>query len=90
MKKIAIGITGASGAIYAKILIEKLQQMKDIECCMVMSDNAKDVWKYELGKDESYEFENIKHYSIKDYFSPIASGSSHYDALVTVFFKELR
>ncbi len=82
MKKIAIGITGASGAIYAKILIEKLQQMKDIECCMVMSDNAKDVWKYELGKDESYEFENIKHYSIKDYFSPIASGSSHYDALV--------
>ncbi|KXK41615.1 MAG: 3-octaprenyl-4-hydroxybenzoate carboxy-lyase [Bacteroidetes bacterium OLB11] len=48
---------------------------------MVMSNNAKDVWKYELG-GEDYQFENIKHYAINDYFSPIASGSSRYDALV--------
>lgn len=81
MKKIAIGITGASGAIYAKQLIKKLQTQPDLKLSIVMSDNAKDVWKYELGED--YFFENeIKHYSIHDYFAPFASGSSSYEAFV--------
>ncbi len=81
MKKIAVGITGASGAIYAKALLQALQKIEQIECCVVMSNNAKDVWKYELG-NEDYQFKNIKQYAIQDYFSPIASGSSRYDAFV--------
>lgn len=81
MKKIAIGITGASGAIYAKVLLEKLQAIKNTEISIVMSDNAKDVWKYELGNEDYRNFD-MKFYGIKDYFAPFASGSSSYEALV--------
>ena len=54
--KIVVGITGASGSIYAKVLLEKLQQMKSQveEVGVVMSDNAKEVWRTELGEN-SYE-----------------------------------
>ncbi len=51
-RKIAIGITGASGAIYAKVLIEKLKKLDNVELSLVMSENAKDVWKFELGNDD--------------------------------------
>ena len=55
-KKIIVAITGASGSVYAKVLLDKLVALQDqIEAVgIVMSDNAKDVWKFELG-DTSYE-----------------------------------
>ena len=83
MRKIAIGITGASGSIYAKVLLEKLKSIQDIELALVMSDNAKDVWKFEL-QNEDYLNLDIKIYSAKDYFAPFASGSSSFEALVIV------
>jgi len=81
MKKLAVGITGASGAIYAQVLLEKLQRISTIEVSIVMSDNAKDVWEYELGHKKYMEY-GMKFYDIKDYFAPFASGSSSYEALV--------
>lgn len=42
MKKIAIGITGASGAIYAKVLLDKLQTLPEIEVALVITRNP--VW----------------------------------------------
>ena len=44
-KKIIVAITGASGSIYAKVLMDKLVELKDqIEAVgVVMSDNAKEV-----------------------------------------------
>lgn len=80
-RKIAIAVTGASGAIYAKVLLEKLAKIEHLELALVMSDNAKDVWKFELGNEE-YKTLKIKEYSIKDYFAPFASGSSSFEALV--------
>lgn len=81
MKKIVLGITGASGAIYAKVLLDKLKNYKGIELALVMSENAKDVWKFELG-DTDYANIGVKQYDIKDYFAPFASGSSSFEALV--------
>ncbi len=80
-RKIAVGITGASGAIYAQVLIEKLKRLESVELAIVMSDNAKEVWKFELG-NEQYDQHDIKMYDNKDYFAPFASGSSSYEALV--------
>jgi 4-hydroxy-3-polyprenylbenzoate decarboxylase len=80
-KKIAIAVTGASGAIYAQVLLKKLANIEGLELALVMSDNAKDVWKYEL-ENEDYKNLSIKEYSIKDYFAPFASGSSTFEALV--------
>jgi len=54
MKKIVIGITGASGSIYAKVLLDKISSLRNqIEKAgVVMSDNAKYVWKLELGNED--------------------------------------
>ena len=48
--KIGIGITGASGAIYAKTLLDELVEKPEVEVYVVMSDNAKIVWELELKK----------------------------------------
>jgi 4-hydroxy-3-polyprenylbenzoate decarboxylase len=81
--KIAIAITGASGSIYAKVLLEKLVTLKDSvqEVVLVMSDNARDVWQQELG-NKNYEQLPFKLYSKNDFFSPIASGSAGFHALI--------
>ena len=52
--KIIVAITGASGAVYAKVLLDKLVQLKDQwqELSVVMSNNAKEVWQTELGNDD--------------------------------------
>lgn len=80
-RKIVVGVTGASGSIYAKVLLDKLATKKDIETAVVMSNNAKDVWKYEL-ENTDYENGPFKFYDAKDYYAPFASGSSSFDSLI--------
>jgi 4-hydroxy-3-polyprenylbenzoate decarboxylase len=82
-RKIVVAITGASGSIYAKLLLQKLELLEDqIEAVgIVMSDNAKDVWSYELG-DKQYEKFPFKLYSKNDFFAPFASGSAKYDTMI--------
>jgi 4-hydroxy-3-polyprenylbenzoate decarboxylase len=82
-QKIVIAITGASGAIYAKVLLQKLQQLEAqiAEVAIVMSDNAKDVWKFEL-KNTSYENLPFKMYSKNDFFAPFASGSARFTTMI--------
>lgn len=81
--KIAVAVTGASGAIYAKVLFERLQELSDQieEVGIVMSDNAKDVWQFEL-ENEEYKNLPFTFYSINDYFAPFASGSANYSSLI--------
>ncbi len=81
MKKIAIAITGASGSIYAKVLLDKLRTLTDVEFAIVFSDNAKVVWQFELGNEDFKTFTE-KCYDARDYFAPFASGSSSFEALV--------
>ena len=81
--KIVLAITGASGSIYAKVLLQKLEQLAEqIETVgVVMSDNAKDVWKFELDNSD-YENTAFKIYSKSDFFAPFASGSAKYDTMI--------
>ncbi len=81
--KIIVAITGASGSIYAKVLLEKLHVLKDqIETVgVVMSDNAKDVWKFELDNTD-YEKIPFTIYSKTDFFAPFASGSAKYNTMI--------
>ena len=82
-QKIVVAVTGASGAIYAQTLLKKLVLCKDqIETVsMVMSDNAKDVWKLELG-NESYKDFGFDIYKKHDFFAPFASGSANYSSMI--------
>ena len=82
-KKVVVGITGASGSIYAKVLLDRLVQLQDQleEVGIVMSKNARDVWQYELG-NKSYEDYPFKVYQPMDFFAPFASGSARYETMI--------
>ena len=85
MKKIAIAITGASGSIYAEILLKKLSEAQDQwnELSVVMTDNARLVWKTELENDSWKNFP-VKLYSTTDFTAPFASGSGQYDTIIII------
>ena len=54
--KIVVAVSGASGAIYAKVLLDKLVQLKEQikEVGILMSDNSKFVWQEEL-RNKDYQ-----------------------------------
>lgn len=81
--KIIVAITGASGAIYAKVLLQKLQLLSEQiqEVGIVMSDNAKEVWKFELGNTD-FETLPFTLYNKNDFFAPFASGSAKYNTMI--------
>lgn len=83
MARIAVGIGGSSGSIYAKILLDKLVLLQDqLEAVgVVMSDNAKFNWEYELG-DKSYENYPFDLYGKRDFMAPFASGSAQYGVVI--------
>ena len=82
---IAIAITGASGSIYAKLLVGKLLHIKSQwkQLSIVMTDNAKLVWQTELG-DESYKDWPVNFYSKNDFMAPFASGSGKYNTMIII------
>lgn len=84
-RKIVIAITGASGAIYAKLLLDKLQQLSDqiADVGIIMSDNARQVWAFEL-ENETYNNYPFHFYDKTDFMAPFASGSAKYDTMVII------
>jgi 4-hydroxy-3-polyprenylbenzoate decarboxylase len=84
-KKIIVAVTGASGAVYAKLLLDNLAMLSDqIERVgVVMSDNAKEVWEFELG-DKNYEAYSFDFYQKMDFNAPFASGSAKYDTMIII------
>ncbi|GGH12790.1 UbiX family flavin prenyltransferase [Sphingobacterium alkalisoli] len=82
-RKIVIAVTGASGSIYAKVLLDKLSLLTDQleEISIVMSDNAKDVWKFEL-QNEGFNTYPFVCYSKDDFMAPFASGSANFDTMI--------
>lgn len=83
--KIAIAITGASGAVYAKVLLDKLVLLKDQyeEVGIVMSNNAKEIWTAELGS-QSYQDYPFRYFDKYDFSAPFASGSAKYNVMIVV------
>lgn len=85
MKKIVIAITGASGSIYAECLLNKLLKVKEqwSELAVVMTTNAKEVWKTELQNDSWKNFP-LKVYGTTDFSAPFASGSGQFDTMIII------
>src|SRR5687767_8426695 len=83
LNKIVIAVTGASGSIYAKLMIEKLLTIKSQwnELAVVMTTNAKLVWETEIG-EKTYENYPVKYYSKDDFMAPFASGSGQYNIMI--------
>lgn len=85
MKKIVVAITGASGSIYARQFLQKLLLIKDqwTELSVVMSENAREVWRTELGQDD-YSKLPVKFFEKNDFSAPFASGSARYETMVII------
>lgn len=81
--KLVVSITGASGSIYAKLLLDKLvllsEQIEQVG--VVMSANAKDVWKHELD-NEDYKNYPFTFYEPTNFYAPFASGSAQYNTMI--------
>ena len=84
-KKIVIAITGASGSLYAKVLLDKLMQLKEqwSDIGVVISNNAKQVWMTELHND-AYITYPVKYFEKTDFTAPFASGSAKYDTMIII------
>jgi 4-hydroxy-3-polyprenylbenzoate decarboxylase len=81
--KIIVSVSGASGSIYAKVLFDKLVQLKEqIEVIgVLMSDNAKYVWETELDNSD-YNNYPFTFYDKMDFMAPFASGSANYGTMI--------
>ena len=84
LKKIIIAVTGASGAIYARKLLEALRDVPNLEqIAVVVSSNGKAVAEYEK-EEVPATAGRIVRFDNDDMFAPPASGSARYDAMVIV------
>jgi len=77
--RIVVAITGASGAVLARRLLENLS---DHEVHLIISETARKVIKLELG--EGVEFPCHASYEPDDFESPLASSSFPIDAMVVI------
>jgi 4-hydroxy-3-polyprenylbenzoate decarboxylase len=82
-QRIVVAVTGASGSVYAKVLLDKLLALQDQidDIGLLMSDNAMEVWKHEMG-NEDYNGYSFKRYSTADFTAPFASGSARFGIMI--------
>lgn len=85
MNKIIVAVSGASGSIYAKVLLDKLQQVKSqwSELGIIITDNAKIVWEKEL-EENNFNKYDAKYYEKNDFMAPFASGSANFNIMIII------
>lgn len=90
MKKVVVGITGASGSIYAAKFVKQLLK-RGLFVHLIYTDNAKKVMAYETGLDVDKWAEKLKAkyqtIAVEDndnLFASVASGSYKVDAVIII------
>lgn len=87
-RKIVVGVTGASGAPYAKRLLgwlaERRRTVGDVEVGVCLSPTAPEVWQLECGGDLREELGDLPVWGQRDYKAPFASGSAGWHAMAIV------
>jgi 4-hydroxy-3-polyprenylbenzoate decarboxylase len=85
VKRIVVGISGASGAVYGIRLLELLRALPDVETHLVVSDAAKRI----IVEETDWAVKDVealatRRYDNKDIGAAIASGSFRTDGMVIV------
>ena len=85
MKRLVIGISGASGVIYAVRLLEVLHDVPNVETHLVLSEAARQTIGYETNftVEKVMELADVQH-SIKNIAASISSGSFKTMGMVVV------
>ncbi len=82
-RKIAIALTGASGAPYFVRLVERLAKQEDLEICLLSSEAGRRVLNDECGFSwKSYAVAGVTKVNELDIGHSIASGSTMLDSMV--------
>ncbi len=82
--RLVVGVGGASGAPYARRLLDFLArdgQAAGVSVDLVFTTTGRQVWQQEIGSAPGYPFRIWKNH---DLTAPFASGSSLYDAMCVV------
>jgi len=85
VRRIVVGVTGASGAVYAQRVLHTLRDLGPqlgVEAHVVFTKTARIVYQDELG--ESPKDLGLQMWSPHDMTAPFASGSARYDGMVVV------
>lgn len=82
--KLIVAITGSSGAVYAKVLLDRLLQLENQweKVGVVLSDNARLNWQLELGAMDLSPYQSFDFYEKNDFMAPFASGSAKYGSMI--------
>lgn len=87
-RKVVVGITGASGAPYAKRLLswlgERARTVADVEVGVCLSATAPEVWRLENEADLREDLRDFSIWGMRDYNAPFASGSAGWHAMAVV------
>ncbi len=83
-KKIIVAITGASGSIYARHLLELLAAIDEVVVHGIVSDAGRQVLRMETDADPAVLAGVDRWYALNDFTAPMASGSSRYHGMVIV------
>lgn len=83
-RKFVVAVTGASGALYARLLLEELLQAEEVEeIALIVSACGERVIEFE-GVKLPLQDPRVRRYASDDFFAPPASGSADYDAMVII------
>jgi flavin prenyltransferase len=82
--KLVVAVSGASGAPYARRLLDFLAangEKHGVSVDLVFTQTGKQVWRHEIGSEPRYPFRIWKN---QDFTAPFASGSALYDGMVVI------
>lgn len=80
MKRIVLGVTGASGAPYAQRALQFLREETTLEVEVVFTRTGRVVWNHEVGTDPAEYGYRI--WNPLDFTAPFASGSARVDGML--------
>ena len=75
-RNVVLAVTGASGACYAQRFLERASALEGVAVHVVLTDTARDIWRYELGVEPPQGLDNRR------FDHPFCSGSAAADAMV--------
>jgi 4-hydroxy-3-polyprenylbenzoate decarboxylase len=83
MQKLIVAIGGSSGAIYARLLLDRLSGLREQydDLAIVVSRNAEINWQLEI-KDRSIADYGFRVYGPADFNAPFASGSARFNTMI--------
>lgn len=82
MRRLIVGISGASGAVYAQRFLQEVAEKKKVEVHLVITPLGQEIIKHELGKNAKISRLAFRTYLPDDLAAPISSGSFPTDGMI--------